>query len=65
LSECDSVKLTNRLKPKKNSSIPTELEPAKPDLSGRLFPFKPSELLNTILDEEGLKKDRDGKIRMA
>jgi integrase len=54
-----------RLKPKKNPSTPGEMELVKPDPTDRLFPSKPRELLNSILDEEGLKKDRDGKMRTA
>ncbi|MEA2900090.1 MAG: hypothetical protein QOJ84_5705 [Bradyrhizobium sp.] len=38
------------------------LKPKETDL---VFPKKPRELLNTILDEENLKTDRDGKVRTA
>jgi integrase len=38
---------------------------AKPALTDRIFTTKPRELLNTVLDEEGLKKDRDGNVRTA
>jgi integrase len=54
-----------RLKPKKNPSTPGETELAKAEPTDQLFPSKPRELLNSILDEEGLKKDRDGKVRTA
>jgi integrase len=36
-----------------------------PQPTDRLFPNKPRELLNSILDEEGLKFDRDGNRRTA
>lgn len=36
-----------------------------PRPTDQLFPGKPRELLNTILAEQELKKDRDGKVRTA
>jgi hypothetical protein len=36
-----------------------------PQPTDRLFTTKPRELLNKILEEEGLKKDRDGNMRTA
>jgi integrase len=36
-----------------------------PQPTDRLFPGNPRELLNTILEEEGLKLDRDGQRRTA
>jgi integrase len=36
-----------------------------PQPTDRLFPGNPRELLNTVLDEEGLKIDRDGQRRTA
>jgi integrase len=36
-----------------------------PQPTDRLFTTKPRELLNSILEEEGLKKDRDGNVRTA
>jgi integrase len=44
---------------------PSKPELAKPGPTDLVFPGKPRELLNTILDEEGLKKDRDGQPRTA
>jgi len=38
---------------------------AKPKLTDRLFPQTHRELFNEILDEEGLKEDRDGQRRTA
>jgi integrase len=49
----------------KDPSLPGEKKLAKPEPTDRLFPTKPRELLNAILEEEGLKKDRDGKLRTA
>jgi integrase len=37
----------------------------KPEGTDRIFPNKPRELLNSLLEETGLKKDRDGKVRTA
>jgi integrase len=36
-----------------------------PQPTDRLFTTKPRELLNKILEEEGLKKDRDDNVRTA
>src|SRR5437763_14865690 len=36
-----------------------------PQPTDRLFSTKPRELLNKILTEENLKRDRDGKVRNA
>ena len=36
-----------------------------PELTDRLFPNNPRQLLNSILEEEGLKVDRDGNQRTA
>jgi integrase len=36
-----------------------------PQPTDRLFTTKPRELLNSILEEEGLKKDREGNVRTA
>lgn len=38
---------------------------AKPLPTDRLFPTSQRELLNTILDEQGLKRDREGQLRTA
>jgi integrase len=43
----------------------TKVTLAKPGPTDRLFPNKPRELLNTILDELKLKVDRDGNPRTA
>jgi hypothetical protein len=40
-------------------------ESAKPILTDRLFPTPHREMLNAILDEEDLKKDREGLPRTA
>ena len=57
-------RLKERLRARpKGHGEPIEL--VKPGPTDRLFPNKPRELLNTILGEEGLKRDRDGKQRTA
>jgi hypothetical protein len=40
-------------------------ELVKPGPTDLVFPGQPRELLNAILEEEGLKRDRDGKMRTA
>ena len=61
----ERLKERKRLKPKKDASTPGEMELAKPEPTDRLFPDKPRQLLNNILDEEKLKIDRDGNERTA
>jgi integrase len=48
--------------PRKSKAKLPWLKPKETDL---VFPKKPRELLNTILEEENLKTDRDGKPRTA
>jgi integrase len=52
-----------RLKKSPDGSVKNKL--VKPDPTDRLFPTKVRELLNTILTEEGLKRDHGGKMRTA
>jgi integrase len=51
-----------RQKPKGDSR---QASLAKPEGTDLLFPTKPRELLNSLLEETGMKRDRDGKLRTA
>jgi integrase len=51
-----------RQEPKGDSPKASLVKPEGMDL---IFPNKPRELLNSLLEETGLKKDRDGKVRTA
>jgi integrase len=59
------LKERKRRKRTKDASGAEKIELVRPMPTDRLFPSKPRELLNTILDEQGLKTDRDGKLRTA
>jgi hypothetical protein len=58
-------RLQERLRSKPKGDASRERILAKPDATDLLFPGKVRILLNTILDEEGLKKDSDGHVRTA
>lgn len=49
-----------RQEPKGDSRKASLVKPEGTDL---IFPTKPRELFNSILEETGMKKDRDGKVR--
>jgi hypothetical protein len=59
------TRLRDRLRKKPDPAKPGKTINAKPDPTDRLFSDRPRDLLNAILREEGLKKDRDGKTRTA
>jgi integrase len=58
-------RLKERLRKKPDPAHLGKTKMAKPEMTDRIFANKPRELLNAILLEEGLKKDRDGKTRTA
>jgi len=64
-------RLRDRLRSKMAKPEPAEAKPkqiaAKPELTDLIFPngSRPRELMNAVLDELGLKKDREGKVRTS
>jgi integrase len=57
-------RLKERLRQKPNGDS-SKMSLAKPEGTDLLFPTKPRELLNSLLEETGMKKDREGKLRTA
>jgi integrase len=58
-------RLKKRLRPRPKGPDTDEIELAPPEPTDRLFPDNPRQLLTTILEERGLRKDRDGNLRTA
>jgi integrase len=58
-------RLKKRLRPGPKGPNTDEIELALPEPTDRLFPDNPRQLLTTVLDELGLRKDRDGNLRTA
>jgi integrase len=58
-------RLKKRLRPKPKGPDTDEVELVPPEPTDRLFPDNPRQLLTTILEERGLRKDRDGNLRTA
>jgi len=57
-------RLKERLRQKPKGDSP-KASLAKPEGTDLLFPTKPRELFNALLDETGLKHDREGKVRTS
>jgi integrase len=68
-STAQAVLPFTRLKERKRAipdpNNPDAVKLVLPEPTDRLFPNTPARILNSILDEEKLKKDRDGKVRTA
>jgi integrase len=69
-STANAVEPFRRLKKRLRLSVkdpakPDEVEEVLPEATDRLFPNNPRALLTTVLDELGLRKDRDGNLRTA
>jgi integrase len=58
-------RLSGRLRKKPDPTKPGKTIEAKPGPTDPVFPGSPRELLNKILGELDLKKDRDGKVRTS
>jgi integrase len=58
-------RLKKRLRPKPKGTNIHEVELALPEPTDRLFPDNPRQLLTTVLEELGQRKDRDGNLRTA
>jgi len=58
-------RLKKRLRPRPKGPDTDEIELVTPEATDRLFPDNPRALLTTVLEERGLRKDRDGNLRTA
>jgi integrase len=56
-------RLKNRMRP--DPADPLKKRTKNPEPTDRLFPIYQRELFNSIMEEEGLKKDREGNFRSA
>lgn len=58
-------RLKKRLRPRPKGPDTDEIELVPPEATDRLFPDNPRALLTTVLEERGLRKDRDGNVRTS
>jgi integrase len=58
-------RLKKRLRARPKGPDTDEVELVPPGPTDRLFPDNPRQLLTTVLEERGLRKDRDGNLRTA